>query len=64
LPSSHSRDFGKPFGQVFKEVKYDFYQIDPMLFSPARVAVTAMKSGKTFHAGALREDLLDLSFGG
>ncbi|MGE3771809.1 MAG: methenyltetrahydromethanopterin cyclohydrolase [Gammaproteobacteria bacterium] len=64
LPSSASRDFGKPFGQVFKEVKYDFYQIDPMLFSPARVAVTAMKSGKTFHAGALREDLLDLSFGG
>ncbi len=64
LPSSASRDFGKPFGQVFKEVKYDFYQIDPMLFSPARVAVTAMKSGKTFHAGALREELLDLSFGG
>ncbi len=64
LPSSASRDFGKPFGQVFKEVKYDFYQIDPMLFSPARVAVTAVKSGKTFHAGALREDLLDQSFGG
>lgn len=64
LPSSASRDFGKPFAKVFKEVKYDFYQIDPLLFSPARVAVTAMKSGKTFHAGALREDLLDLSFGG
>lgn len=64
LPSSASRDFGKPFGQVFKDVKFDFYQIDPMLFSPARVAVTAMKSGKTFHGGALREDLLDLSFGG
>jgi len=64
MPSSASRDFGKPFGQVFKEVKYDFYQIDPMLFSPARVAVTAVKSGRTFHAGALREDLLDQSFGG
>jgi len=63
LPSAASRDFGKPFGQVFKEVKYDFYKIDPMLFSPARCAVTAVKSGKTFHGGALREDLLDLSFG-
>lgn len=63
LPSAASRDFGKPFGQVFKDVKYDFYKIDPMLFSPARCAVTAMKSGKTFHGGALREDLLDLSFG-
>lgn len=64
LPSANSRDFGKPFGQVFKDVKFDFYQIDPMLFSPARCAVTALKSGRTFHAGALREDLLDLSFGG
>ncbi len=64
LPSASSRDFGKPFGQVFKEYKFDFYQIDPMLFSPACCAVTAVKSGKTFHGGALREDLLDLSFGG
>ena len=64
LPSASSRDFGKPFGQVFKEYKFDFYQIDPMLFSPARCAVTAVRSGKTFHGGALREDLLDLSFGG
>jgi methenyltetrahydromethanopterin cyclohydrolase len=64
MPSSNSRDFGKPFGAIFKEYNYDFYQIDPMLFSPAAVSITAMKSGKTFSAGALREDLLDLSFGG
>ena len=64
LPSSASRVFGRPFGEVFKEAGYDFYKIDPMLFSPARVAITAMKSGRTFVAGALREDLLDLSFGG
>jgi methenyltetrahydromethanopterin cyclohydrolase len=64
LPSSASRDFGRPFGQVFKEYKYDFYKVDPMLFSPAACAVTAVKSGRTFHGGALREDLLELSFGG
>ncbi|MGD9602802.1 MAG: methenyltetrahydromethanopterin cyclohydrolase [Gammaproteobacteria bacterium] len=63
LPSATSRDFGKPFGKVFKEYKYDFYQIDPMLFSPAQCAVTVMKTGRTFEGGALREDLLDLSFG-
>lgn len=63
LPSSASKDFGKPFAKVFKEYEYDFYKVDPMLFSPARCAVTAMRSGKTFHAGELREDLLDLSFG-
>ncbi len=64
MPSATSRDFGKPFATVFKEYKYDFYQIDPLLFSPAEVAVTALKSGRTFSAGALREDLLELSFGG
>ncbi len=64
LPSVNSRDFGKPFGKVFKDYKYDFYQIDPMLFSPAQCAVTAVKSGRTFEGGGIREDLLDLSFGG
>ncbi|HTT08897.1 MAG TPA: methenyltetrahydromethanopterin cyclohydrolase [Gammaproteobacteria bacterium] len=63
LPSNSSRDFGRPFAEVFKEVNYDFYKVDPMLFSPARVAVTALKSGRTFHAGRLHEELLDRSFG-
>lgn len=63
LPSSSSKDYGKPFGEIFKEVNYDFYQIDPLLFSPARVTVSAMKSGHSFHAGTLDEPLLDRSFG-
>jgi len=63
LPSSASKDYGKPFGEIFKAVDYDFYQIDPMLFSPARVTVSAMKSGKSFHAGSIDEPLLDRSFG-
>ncbi|MGH8597457.1 MAG: methenyltetrahydromethanopterin cyclohydrolase, partial [Gammaproteobacteria bacterium] len=64
LPSVNSRDFGKPFGEVFKNYKYDFYQIDPMLFSPAQCSITAVRSGRTFDGGGVREDLLDLSFGG
>ncbi|MCS3904466.1 methenyltetrahydromethanopterin cyclohydrolase [Methylohalomonas lacus] len=63
LPSSASKDYGKPFGEIFKAVNYDFYQIDPMLFSPARVTVSVMKSGKSYHAGSLDEPLLDRSFG-
>ncbi|NNM01272.1 MAG: methenyltetrahydromethanopterin cyclohydrolase, partial [Gammaproteobacteria bacterium] len=63
LPSATSDDFGRPFAEVFKATGYDFYKIDPMLFSPARVAVTALETGRTFHAGELREDLLDTSFG-
>ena len=63
LPSGASRDYGKPFAQVFKEAEYDFYRIDPHLFAPAAVSVTTVKSGKSFHAGAMDEALLDLSFG-
>lgn len=62
LPSSSSNDYGRPFGEIFKSVAYDFYQVDPMLFSPARVAVSSLTTGHTFHAGKIDLDLLDKSF--
>ncbi len=62
LPASASKDYGKPFRQIFKDVKYDFYQIDPHLFAPAVALVTEIKSGKTYRAGALNVDLLEKSF--
>ncbi|NKB36794.1 MAG: methenyltetrahydromethanopterin cyclohydrolase [Gammaproteobacteria bacterium] len=62
LPSSASADYGQPFGEIFKSVEYDFYKIDPMLFSPASVAVTSLESGETFHAGKLDLKLLNKSF--
>jgi methenyltetrahydromethanopterin cyclohydrolase len=64
LPSSTSKDYGKPFAQVFKEYKYDFFKVDAMLFSPASVIVTAVESGKSFRAGRLDNELLNESFGG
>jgi methenyltetrahydromethanopterin cyclohydrolase len=64
LPSGTSADYGKPFAEIFKSVKYDFYKIDPMLFAPAQVIVTNMESGNTFRAGKIDEKLLDISFGG
>jgi len=63
LPSSSSRDYGRPFADVFKSVNMDFYKIDPMLFSPAAVTVTAVESGKSFTGGKLDAALLDQSFG-
>jgi len=63
LPSSSSRDYGRPFAQVFKGYDCDFYKVDPMLFSPAAVTVTALESGNSFHGGKLNAELLDLSFG-
>ena len=62
LPSSASRDHGRPFAEVFAATKGDFYAIDPMLFSPARVIVTAVDSGRSFHAGELAPDLVERSF--
>jgi methenyltetrahydromethanopterin cyclohydrolase len=62
LPSTGSRDYGRPFADVFRHYKGDFYAIDPMLFSPAQVVVTTLESGESFHAGQINLDLLDASF--
>jgi methenyltetrahydromethanopterin cyclohydrolase len=62
LPSSKSRDYGAPFRDIFKRAGSDFYAIDSMLFSPATVAVTALQSGETYHAGSVDSRMLDASF--
>jgi methenyltetrahydromethanopterin cyclohydrolase len=64
LPSSASRDYGRPFKEIFAAVKGDFYAIDPMLFSPAKVLVSALESGRTFTGGRLNLALLERSFAG
>lgn len=63
LPSCASKDYGKPFAQVFKAVNMDFYQIDPLLFSPAKVTITNLTTGNSFFGGAFDEALLNQSFG-
>jgi methenyltetrahydromethanopterin cyclohydrolase len=63
LPSEGSRDYGRPFAEIFRQFKGDFYAIDPLLFSPAQVAVTAIETGETFQRGRVNSDLLDASFG-
>jgi methenyltetrahydromethanopterin cyclohydrolase len=63
LPAATSRDFGRPFAEIFRAARGDFYAIDPMLFSPAEALVTAVESGETFRGGRLEPALLDASFG-
>lgn len=58
LPSRHSRDYGRSFAEIFKEVEYDFYKIDPALFAPAEVWVSNVDTGSTWHGGALNMELL------
>jgi methenyltetrahydromethanopterin cyclohydrolase len=62
IPASTSSDYGAPFYEVFKAYNFDFYQVDPLLFSPAEIFVTNASSGRTFHAGHLNADVLRRSF--
>jgi len=62
-PSKASRHYGKPFIEIFKEVNYDFYKIDPNLFAPAIVILNNMKTGNTFQSGEINFDALAESFG-
>ncbi|HIP96218.1 MAG TPA: methenyltetrahydromethanopterin cyclohydrolase [Anaerolineae bacterium] len=57
VPSSASRDYGTPFYDLFQRYG-DFYQIDPMLFSPAEVTFNNLSTGRTFHAGGVNVELL------
>ncbi len=58
IPSSASRDYGTPFYDLFQRYGGDFYKVDPHLFSPAQVAVTNVKSGRTFEAGSVNAKVL------
>ena len=58
LPSLNSRDYGRTFAEIFRQVEFDFYKIDPALFAPAEVWVSNRRSGQTWHAGRVNLDLL------
>jgi methenyltetrahydromethanopterin cyclohydrolase len=64
LPASASKDFGEPFGKVLEAADWDFYKIDPLLFSPAEVRLVNAASGRAFHAGGVEVDVLARSFWG
>ena len=63
IPSSSSSEFGTPFLELFKKYEYDFYKIDKKLFSPAQITIHNEKTGNTFKAGQVRNDILKKSFG-
>jgi methenyltetrahydromethanopterin cyclohydrolase len=62
LPSAASDAFGTPFGELLAAADWKFYDIDPMLFSPAAVTLTSTESGRAHHSGALAPDVLERSF--
>ena len=62
-PSNTSKDYGKPFLQIFREADRDFYKIDHALFAPALLMINNVKTGKTFTAGKVNAGILKESLG-
>ncbi len=62
VPSGTSKDWGRPFAETFKDYGFDFYKVDPGLFSPAQIQINNLKSGRSWCCGELRPDVLEKSF--
>jgi len=61
VPSSASKGYGIPFYEILKKAGFDFYNIDPELFSVAEVTITDIKRDKKYHAGEIDFHLLKKS---
>ncbi len=63
VPSNSSADYGRPFAEIFRDCGYDFYKIDPHLFSPAMIAIINRRTGIMRCSGEIKTDVLLQSFG-
>lgn len=62
VASAASPDYGRPFLEIFEAANRDFYKIDPMLFSPAKVMICNRRTGHNFSAGVENPQVLRESF--
>ena len=62
-PSLNSKDYGKPFLQIFLDAGKDFYKIDHGLFAPALLMINNAKTGRTFKAGQINPKVLAQALG-
>ncbi len=62
-PSKNSKDYGKPFLEIFREADRDFYKIDHNLFAPAVLIVNNANTGNVFKAGEINPKVLEESLG-
>ncbi len=62
-PSRASKDYGRTFADILAAYNHDFYQVDPLLFSPAVVSFVNLDTGNTFRFGETNPNILKRSFG-
>jgi methenyltetrahydromethanopterin cyclohydrolase len=62
IPSNASPDHGRPFADIFARYHHDFYRVDPHLFSPARITLENLDTGRTFEFGQFAPAVLRESF--
>ena len=63
VPSSASADYGRPFAEVLAACDNDFYRVDPLLFSAAKVTFVNLDSGQRHTFGETNPAVLGRSFG-
>jgi methenyltetrahydromethanopterin cyclohydrolase len=63
IPSCCSGQHGQPFYELFESVGFDFYKVDPLLFSPAEVTISHVESRTVYKAGSLNPQILKKSLG-
>jgi methenyltetrahydromethanopterin cyclohydrolase len=61
VAASAAAEHGRPLASVFEDADWQFEDLDPAIFGPARVTVDVVGERTTTH-GELREDLLAESF--
>jgi methenyltetrahydromethanopterin cyclohydrolase len=64
VPSRASADHGAPFATIFERYNRDFYQIDPLLFSPAEIVFHNVATGSCHVFGQTGPEILRRSFFG
>ncbi|MCU4743531.1 methenyltetrahydromethanopterin cyclohydrolase [Natronoglomus mannanivorans] len=62
IPSTAADDHGRPFGELFDDLEWDFSEVPAELFAPAKVTVDVL-GGPTHVFGETDEELVAESFG-
>lgn len=61
IPSSTSVHYGRPFFEILRDVGFDFFKVDPDIFSVAEVFLIDSETKKAYHAGKIDSKLLRAS---